>query len=111
MSQLEKAPDYLHDANGYPTEEWLDYIRNYQPDESVPLTLFIDFLRDGWWMPDWGFHVTRKYKGECKLKLSTGGWSGNSEVIDALMSNIILMAHLRFVSKYAGGHYTFKFTI
>ena len=100
----------LLDDEGYPTEEWLQFIRNYKPDESLPLIQFVEeVLVDGWWMPDWGFKLHRKYGGKRKLELHTGGWSGNEEVIDAILSNIWLIhCKMRYLMWKAGGHYYFE---
>ena len=44
-------PAVLLDDEGYPTEEWLQYIKNYKPDESLPLLNFVEMvLVDGWYM-------------------------------------------------------------
>lgn len=103
-------PDMLLDANGYPTEEWLQFIENYQPDDGLPLIRFIsEILPKGWYMAEWGFVLHRKYKGIRKLELHTGGWGGNELVISAIKSNKQLTHFkMRLVKWKAGGHYYFE---
>ena len=103
-------PDDLLDDEGYPTEEYLEFIKLYKPDESLPLLAFVsDVIQLGWWMPKWGFKLHRKYKGKRKLELHTGGWSGNEDVINAIQSNIYLTHGLmQCVMWKKGGHYYFE---
>ena len=96
-----------------PTEEWLQFIRGYKPDDSMPLLKFVsEILPKGWYMADWGFVLHRKYKGKIKLELHTGGWSGNEEVISAILSNIWLTHfQMQYVMWKAGGHYYFDISV
>jgi len=113
MTQKEKLPDRLLDDDGYPTKGWLEFIRQYKPDESLPIESFVEHvLPDGWWMPDWGYELHRKYKGKRKLELHTGGWSGNEEVIREILGNFNLTHFkMRYTKWYAGGHYYFEINI
>jgi hypothetical protein len=110
MQENNMPPEQLLDNNGYPTDEWLDFIKNYKPSESLPLIKFVsDFLRYGWWMHEWGFVLHRKYNGKRRLELHTGGWSGNEEIIDAIKSNMWLTHfQMRYVMWETGGHYYFE---
>lgn len=103
-------PSVLLDNEGYPTEEWLQYIKNYKPDESLPLLTFVKMvLVDGWYMSDWGYKLHKKYKRKHKLELHTGGWSGNEETISAIKSNIWLTHFkMKYVMWRVGGHYYFE---
>lgn len=96
------------DAEGYPTEEYLEFIRNFHPRE-IPYSVFLAVLQDGWNFSEWGFVLHRKYRNIQKLVLHTGGWSGNEEIIEAIKSNIFLT---HFTMKYCmwkiGGHYYFE---
>ena len=106
-------PDVLLDDEGYPTTEWLQYIKSYKPDESLPLLTFVEMvLVDGWYMSDWGFKLHKKYKGKRKLELHTGGWSGNEETIAAIKSNMWLTHfQMRYVMWKTGGHYYFELSV
>jgi hypothetical protein len=106
-------PAVLIDDEGYPTAEWLQFIREYKPDDSLPLVEFVEMiLIDGWFMADYGFRLHRKYKGKQKLELHTGGWSGNEEIIEAIKSNIFLTHfQMKYVMWQAGGHYYFELSV
>lgn len=95
---------------GYPTQDWLDFISNYKPGPGQMTILeFVRVLESGWWMPDWGYKLGGKYKGIRKLELHTGGWSGNEEVIDTMLKNIHLTHFaMQYVQWRTGGHYYFK---
>lgn len=105
-------PQILLDEYGYPTDEWLDFIKSYVPNEQITISEFVDvMLRNGWHGADWGFVLHRKYRGKRKLELHTGGWSGNEEVIEAIKSNICLTHFkMRYVMWKTGGHYYFEYT-
>lgn len=98
--------DFMLDE-GYPTEEWIMFIKNFKY-ETMPIMDFVNLLRNNWWSPDWGFHLKRKYKRTRKLYLSTGGWSGNEETIDAIISNFWLRHLMGYSQWNIGGHYIFK---
>lgn len=98
----------LLDVHGYPTEEWIDFIGKYTPDESLPLLKFLELLSEGWAMT--GFVLHRKYKGKRKLELHTGGWSGNEEIISAILANVEL-TQMRYVMWKTGGHHYFEILI
>ena len=82
---LNLLPRQLLDEEGYPTDEYLQFIRDYKPDESLPLMKFLDeFIYPTWNYQDWGFKWHRKYNGKRKLEFHTGGWSGNESIINAI---------------------------
>lgn len=102
-------PEELLDNEGYPTEEYLDAIADFNMNDDI--MEFIDILKEGWWMPDWGFKLHRKYRGKVKLELHTGGWSGNEEIIREIIDNMYLTYFkMRYVKWTAGGHYYFEIT-
>lgn len=110
MTQYEKLPEELLDSEGYPTKEWISFIEQYKPDKSLPIENFVGFvLVDGWHMQEWGFRLGKKYRGKRKLELHTGGWSGNEDIIGAILSNISL-THFEMIYTMwrAGGHYYFE---
>ena len=102
-----KVPKILLDNEGYPTNEFLDFIRKYRGE--IPIKDFLEILRDGWFFQDWGFVLKRKYKGKKKLELHTGGWSGNEETIREIIANpYIAIYQMRYIKWVAGGHYYFE---
>lgn len=92
----------LLDDEGYPTEEWLQYIRDFNGD----ILDFLGLLMDGW---SGGFKLHRKYRGKRKLELRTGGWSGNEEIVSAILYNVNLThVYMRYTMWRAGGYYCFE---
>jgi hypothetical protein len=94
----------------YPTENELEQVRSLLRDDFSPKSLidFLEFLRSIWWNAEWGFRLSGKKV--LKLHLSTGGWSGNEDIIEALMENFIFWS-IGWVSARRGGHYEFRFKI
>lgn len=112
---MKPAEEYIYpmqilDKDQYPTDEFVQFIRDYKPS-TMPILDLVALIEKAWWF-GWGFELKRKYKGVQKLKLSTGGWSGNEEIISAIKSNIYLTA---FSMKYemwkTGGHHYFEIPI
>jgi hypothetical protein len=103
-----KTPHTLLDNGGYPTDDYLTFIKDYTY-ETMPVMQFVNLLSEGWYFGDWGFELHRKYKGKRKLELHTGGWSGNEEIIEAILSNVYLTQfQMRYVEWHTGGHYYFE---
>ena len=90
----------------YPTDEYLEYIRKFDATNGKGFDLLMDIL-ENWWM-SYGVKVQRKYRGERKVFLSTGGWSGNEDMIYALRENEYFWM-LYYFSHQVGGHYVFRF--
>lgn len=87
------------DAHGYPTDETLKCI------ETWPYTNFdglMKFVHRAWHMPEWGWVQKRNI-----YRISTGGWSGNESLIDALQGNMMFWSVCWWESK-RGGHYRFE---
>ncbi len=105
-------PETLLDDEGYPTQEWLQFLREYQPSEEIPLNHFVEeMLPYGWWYHERQMELSKPYRGKRKLILHTGGWSGNEETIGALLSNRYLLILLRYRQWNAGGHYRFEYCV
>lgn len=97
------------DNEGYPTDEFLDYVRDTEFRTTEDIMEFVETLRDVWYFGGWGFKLHRKYKGVRKLELHTGGWSGNEQIIEAMKENIWL-THFKmsYVRWETGGHHYFE---
>lgn len=99
--------------NEYPTEEELDRIRNW---DGYNWNDLIDFIHDIWWPQGapygWNEEPGKSVlprKNPRRIRMSTGGWSGNEEIIDALRhaSGGMFWA-VCWVSSVRGGHYAFE---
>lgn len=105
IAAIPLLPAVLHDDSGeYPSEETLEFIRNFDCGKYTCLYL-AEFLEQVWWAADWGYTMKGKHKK--KLYLSTGGWSGNEDIIDALQSNHVFWS-MCWLETRRGGHYTFE---
>lgn len=84
-------------SGDYPTEEELKTIREW-PDNFWAL---MDYVKGVWWMPSWGWH-----EKDGLFSVSTGGWSGNEDIIGAMSDNIVFWSFC-WLSAQRGGHYVF----
>ena len=89
--------------NTYPSDESLKLIREWPRDNFLGL---MDFVRDIWNYPEWGFMITQEID-ERVFELHTGGWSGNEEILSALQENTMFWA-MSWESSRRGGHYILK---
>lgn len=87
------------DKDGYPEEHELEKIRNWPHNDFEGL---MDYVQELWWNAEWGF----RQKGK-KYYLSTGGWSGNEDIISAMNENLMFWSMCWQESK-RGGHYIFE---
>jgi hypothetical protein len=109
-----KIPKYLYDWKGRPTNEWIEFLKNYKPSYKLPIWYFVfDILRHGWYYDDDGFEVTKKKEGLYKLKLITNGVKNNEIIIKAIKSNKHLTDSddMRLVLERPDGHYFFEFKV
>ena len=107
MEKSVKIPDVLLDEEGYPTEEFLEFIRNFSHD-TMPILDFLDILKEGWYYGDLAFKLHKKYGGKRKLELHTFGWSGNEDTIAAVVGNFWCKNYkMKYTMWETGGHYYF----
>jgi 1,4-alpha-glucan branching enzyme len=94
----------------YPTDEDLESIRSWPP--SDPMGWFSAIKHAGHWWPDesWGWSErddTDRIDGPVRVyEISTGGWSGNEEILSAMEDNRGLW-YQTWREIRRGGHYTF----
>lgn len=78
--------------DGYPTEAALERIRQWPTEDPHGR---LDFVASIWHWPDWGVsaelkpcerEIVHAEEGQKFLRLATGGWSGNEDIIGALKS-------------------------
>lgn len=105
-------PEPEFDRDGYPTEATLDVIKKWpmeNPDANVAL---IEYCQRAWSYPEYfrrGSRRSSRPTGRLvrTWHVSTGGWSGNESIIDAMMENWLFWA-TSWVSSRRGGHYEFE---
>jgi hypothetical protein len=83
---------------GYPDEVELETIRKWPWKDCVGL---LEYVKERWWEPDWGWTEDNGI-----IDVSTGGWSGNEDLIGAMQDNTMFWM-LCWESSRRGGHYEF----
>ena len=94
------------DSNGYPDEESLKQIRDWDLTKK-PLQGLLDLVADNTQWAD--RQISQTGKRVIRYEYHTGGWSGNEDVIDALHHNFLFWSLFRTRSD-RGGHFYFKIT-
>lgn len=90
------------DAEGYPTDEALEFIAKFNLNK-FSTRLLVMYVSSIWkYLPD---DFSLKYKR--KVNLSTYGWSGNEDIVEALQRNLLFWSYC-YHSHTTGGHWTFR---
>ena len=104
----------MPDRDGYPTNVELRRIRRWPINTGADCTALLVFVRECWWNAEWGWTVAARLRRERVggtayrlYQISTGGWSGNEDIIAALDHNVMFQM-LCFDSHRRGGHYTYR---
>lgn len=84
----------------YPTEDQLDAIELWTRENGWKELLA--FVKSLWWASDWGWSQDGN-----TYRVSTGGWSGNESLIDALRNKHDFWEEC-CDSMRRGGHYIFE---
>ena len=100
------APEDRIDEDGYPTDEALDYLRNFHGSAAEMVSYVRSLMNNGSstledFIDDYG-------RNEQRLTLVTCGWSGCESVIGALhgtMFNVMF-----WESSHRGGKHTYTFS-
>ncbi len=92
----EDHADYPSTAELYAIAQWTG------PLFDGGLHGWFDMIRESWWCPEWGWKRTFD-----DYDISTGGWSGNESIIDAMMENTIAW-NLTWQQSRRGGHFSFS---
>lgn len=101
------------DRDGYPTEETLQAIRDWDIATFADAAAAMDFAGRAWYYPD-RWHCQPRWRGKGykgyrrRYVFSTGGWSGNESVAGAIKENLLLEM-LGAWSWRRGGHYEYRF--
>jgi hypothetical protein len=88
------------DADGYPTDEELQRIRDWPFADIDQVFAYVKSL--------WHWGVPPEWERDGVLYLATGGWSGNEDIINAMMNNIAIAS--RWICSARGGAHEFELT-
>jgi hypothetical protein len=91
------------DKNGYPVAAELESIQEWPVDKGY--SALMEYVKELWHWDDYFDEIDEK-----NFELHTGGWSGNEEIIEALMSNQMFWS-LCWKESTRGGHYKFELYI
>ena len=95
------------DDDGYPTESFLKKIEEWDAGAGGYNDL-MRFIKPYWRYSFDGYWSETEYEGEgIEYSISTGGWSGNEDIIRALQMNMFFWS-LYWLQSRRGGHYIFK---
>lgn len=97
----ETGKSYYFPENDCPTEEELETIKTWPIKGRDSIGLLFKYIQRLW---RWDRYFT--VKGNT-FELSTGGWSGNEDIIGAMQENFVFWS-LCWKSSRVGGHYVFK---
>jgi hypothetical protein len=94
----------------YPTDEQIAHIKAWPYEDPTGWFAFIKTSGHWWPTEAWGWDerddVDVIVKAVRVYEISTGGWSGNEELIAAMRDNDMLWS-LTWYQSRRGGHYTF----
>lgn len=90
------------DDDGYPTDGTLETIKNFVVNNDEDCEKLLQMASQVWLYPD---YFTKDESTKCWF-VSTGGWSGNEDVIKALNENHVFWM-LYWKQTRVGGHYVF----
>ena len=99
-----KEPTF--DKNGYPTDKTLEEIANYKAKGYGQYNELMEYIKDCWWHPEM-MKKKEKLATSDIWHISTGGWSGNEDIIEAMKKNFWFWMAC-WVQSRRGGHYIFE---
>jgi hypothetical protein len=87
--------------DGYPTDDTIDKIKRWPILSPLACRNLLRYCQEAWAYPDYF-----TWRGKI-ARVSTGGWSGNEDIIAALRENRVFWA-LCWMEERRGGHYKFE---
>lgn len=96
-------------SGSYPTRGELKRVRKWPHTDPDGWFVYIRSIGE-YWPSSWGWIEEEgddNGKPVKELHISTGGWSGNEEILDAMQRNYILWS-LTWHNHQRGGHYIFR---
>lgn len=92
------------DEHGYPEESEIDHIINWTPAKGETWRSLFEYIQERWQYAECGYW---EEPSEGNYHISTGGWSGNEEIIGAMMCNRVFWM-MCWLESRRGGHYKFR---
>ena len=107
---IDLVPEVLLE-DGNPTDEWLEFLERYTPDESLPvLKLMQEIFPNGWLNANMLMSIFEDSEEDIyNLELHTGGYCANEDVIEAVIHNFnFTNSEMSYIAWKRGGHYYFE---
>lgn len=101
------------DDEGYPTEETLRVVREWTFRNFSDFDRLLEYVQRAWRYPVYFQRAKRRFRPfpshslHRQWHVSTGGWSGNEDLIGALQDNRMFWLTC-WVQSQRGGHYIFE---
>lgn len=102
------ADDPVLGSIGYPTMTELNRIGDWNISSEKDIRDLLGYVRARWTYPDYFPPLPAEDAKE--FIVSTAGWSGNEDLIEALSENTMFWA-LCWVQSKRGGHHTFSIPV
>lgn len=97
-------------ANGYPHEQEIQRIINWDLKARQDFVDLLAYIHERWRYADSGYWTeTVDRNGVVFFAISTAGWSGNEDLIEALRETLLWW--ICFESHFRGGHYLLKLSL
>ena len=93
------------DKHGYPEMRELNTVSNWRAEDGY--VELMKYLKDIWNYADVGYWSETRIGDYLRCEISTGGWSGNEDLVRALQKNTMFWMMCWYMSK-RGGHYEFR---
>lgn len=93
------------DDDGYPTDKMFNVIEDW--DHTAGFQELMEFIKPYWKYADAGYWIENPTKHGIEYSISTAGWSGNEDIVDALRHNMMFWT-LCWVQSRRGGDYIFE---
>jgi hypothetical protein len=97
-------------SGDYPDTDELGRIESWPADDPLGWFAYIKSVGNYWPDPSWGWTEENGFDLERPVRVihvSTGGWSGNEDILEAMHANLMLWA-TTWTEHRRGGHYTFE---
>lgn len=117
MSRTPQAPEPEWSDGEYPTDAALQRIREWKVTQEREFRDLLAFVRSIWKYADVGYWSQEEKPMDpdrithrapyTEYRISTGGWSGNESLIDALRDTSLFWS-MCWVQSRRGGHYIFE---
>mgnify|MGYP001558197779 CR=1 FL=1 len=86
-------------SDEYPSEDQLDAIEVWTRENGW--SALLEYVKALWWAADWGWT-----QDGWTYHISTGGWSGNESLIEAMRKNRLFWGEC-WIESRRGGHFVF----